>query len=98
MNKQYNHPDTCWVWLVGNDIGVVKWGESGYYRTDYPSGKYTEELVAELNDKSGYTRTEIEAMQMCSMAYIPQTEEAWNKHFQTCCDIIDRHNEVNDNG
>lgn len=88
--KTYRHPETCFVLLpTNNTVGIVKWGESGYYKTNYPEG-YTEEIVDELNDKFGYSRTEIKAMQICSMANIPETEDAWEKHFQMVCEIMDK--------
>ena len=88
--KNYRHPETCFVLLpTNNTVGIVKWGESGYYKTNYPE-EYTEEIVDELNDKFGYSRTEIKAMQICSMANIPETEDAWEKHFQIVCKIMDK--------
>lgn len=90
--KKYNHPETCYVLLptVNNTIGIVKWGENGYYKTNYPSG-YTKEIVDELNDRLGCSRTEIKAMQICSMANLPETEDAWEKHFKMVCGMIDKH-------
>ena len=88
--KNYNHPETCWVHIPSdNSVGVVKWCEHGYYETDYPHN-YTKEIVAEMNTGYGYTPTEIEAMQICSIANIPETEDAWEKHFGMVCRMIDK--------
>lgn len=85
---KFNHPETCWVHIpTDNSVGVVKWGESGYYKTDYPHN-YTSELVTEMNDRSGYSRMEIHAMQICSMANLPDNDEAWEKHFQMVCEMM----------
>ena len=90
MKTKFNHPETCWVYIpTERSVGIVKWGENGYYKTDYPHN-YTAEIVDELNEKSGYTKTEIMAMQICSMANLPETDEAWEKHFQMVCELSEK--------
>ena len=75
------HPEVCYVFIpTENSVGIVKWGERGYYPTDYPHN-YTAEIVAEMNEGLGFSAEEIRAMQICSMANIPETEEAWEKHY-----------------
>ena len=77
------HPELCYVHIAtDNSVGIVKWGERGYYKTDFPVGKYTSEIVSEMNEGSGFTDKEIKAMQICSMVNtLPETDEAWQKHY-----------------
>lgn len=89
---KFNHPETCYVYIpTDHSVGIVKWGERGYYKTNFPHD-FTWETVAEINDRSGYSRTEIRAMQICSMVdSLPETNEAWEKHFNMVCETFDRH-------
>ena len=63
-----NYPELCYVYVeVGMEIGLVKWGESGYYRTEYAHKAENEEFVKELNSKLGISNNEAEAMKILSM-------------------------------
>lgn len=62
-------PAQCYVYLpTTKEIGIVKKGESGYYRTDIDctavNGK---EIAVEANEKAGVTRAQAEAMLAGSM-------------------------------
>lgn len=67
-------PEHCYVYLLTeNRIGIVKKGESGYYKTDLlesnniKSHNEAESFVDELNGKLGVTRAQREAMMAGSM-------------------------------
>lgn len=63
-------PEQCYVYVqTENEIGIVKKGESGYYKTDFEGGKPSERkaLADEYNSKSGVTKAQAEAMKAGSM-------------------------------
>lgn len=63
-------PEQCYVYVqTENEIGIVKKGESGYFKTDIGGGKPSERkaLADEYNDKSGMTKAQAEAMKAGSM-------------------------------
>ena len=61
------HPDICYVFLESShSVGIIKWGEAGYYKTDWPHN-YTSNLVEELNKKAGISPEQAAAMKLCSM-------------------------------
>lgn len=87
-----NHPEMCYVFIATeNAVGIVKWGENGYYKTDYPHN-FTNEVVDEMNEKLGLTKKESDSMMYCSMANLPETNEAWEKHYNMCMEIKEKHN------
>ena len=60
--------ELCYVYLeTDSTIGVVKFGESGYYKTNYGADKCNEELVDKLNEQLGVSKAEAEAMKILSM-------------------------------
>lgn len=74
MTKNVNYdklPDMCWgVLATTNEIIIVKKGEKGYYKTDYPAAKSreaAEEWCNELNDRMGITKNVRKAMESGSM-------------------------------
>ena len=82
-----NYPEMCYVYVeVGMEIGLVKWGESGYYRTEYESNSENEELVKKLNAQLGVSDNEAEAMKILSMNNVIEgNSEKWKILFE---DII----------
>jgi hypothetical protein len=61
-------PEMCFVDLATEDVMcIVKRGESGYYKTDWPKGKFGAELAAERNEKLGVTPSQASAMHHGSM-------------------------------
>lgn len=63
-------PEQCYVYVqTENEIGIVKKGESGYYKTDIDGGKPSERkaLVDEYNRKTGVNKAQAEAMKAGSM-------------------------------
>lgn len=63
-------PEQCYVFVqTENCIGIVKKGESGFYRTDIQGGKPSETnaLVNEMNEKLGLSKGQAEAMKAGSM-------------------------------
>lgn len=64
-------PDLCYgVLNTTHEIIVIKKGESGYYRTDYPAAKTrdaAEEWCDELNEKMDITKAQRKAMECGSM-------------------------------
>lgn len=63
-------PDMCYTYLSGaNEIGLIKKGEKGYYKTEYLCGDDTEineDLVRELNAKLGVGTLELTCMEIGS--------------------------------
>lgn len=63
-------PEQCYVYLpTSNEIGVIKKGETGYYKTDLTDGVPGEmkELADSMNRKLGVTKGQAEAMKAGSM-------------------------------
>ena len=63
-------PNRCYVYVQStNEIGIIKKGETGYYKTDIPvyDSKDAKELVNEQNEKLGVTKAQAEAMKAGSM-------------------------------
>lgn len=64
-------PEMCYGVLdTTNEIVVIKKGEKGYYKTDYPAAKSREaanEWCDEINEHMGITRNVREAMETGSM-------------------------------
>lgn len=63
-------PEQCYVYVqTENNIGIVKKGESGYYKTDISAGTPSEQkaLVEEYNTQCGITKAQAEAMKAGSM-------------------------------
>lgn len=63
-------PEQCYIYLpTTNEIGIVKKGESGYYRTDLASGEpdAMRELADSMNKKLGVSKAQAEAMKSGSM-------------------------------
>ena len=63
-------PEQCYVYLpTSNEIGIIKKGETGYYKTDLTDGVPGEmkELVDSMNRKLGVTKGQAEAMKAGSM-------------------------------
>lgn len=63
-------PEQCYIYLpTTGEIGVVKKGESGYFRTDLAGGEpdAMKDLVDSMNRKLGVTKAQAEAMKAGSM-------------------------------
>ena len=63
-------PEQCYIYLpTTREIGIVKKGESGYYRTDLANGEpdAMKELVDSMNRKLGVTKAQAEALKAGSM-------------------------------
>lgn len=79
-----NYPELCYIYVeVGAEIGIVKFGEKGYYQTEYTLHDSTnEELVKKLNKQLGVSESEAEAMKILSMNdSIDENTEEWQKKF-----------------
>ena len=63
MENKYNLPDYCFApdMMDENKIIIIKYGESGYYPTEYTGN------AMEYNEKIGVTREQVEAMKVGSM-------------------------------
>ena len=75
------HPDYCFSNDHMNNCTIIKWGESGYYMTDYPKGKYTNEIIDEMNSDRGVTPQQKEAMVCCSIAAQSNPNLDWEDHY-----------------
>lgn len=87
-----NYPEMCYVYVeVGAEIGVVKFGEKGYYQTEYSLHDSTnEELVKRLNSQLGVSESEAEAMKILSMNdSIDGNIEEWQKKFSEIVEKMD---------
>lgn len=88
-----NYPEMCYIYVESSmGIGIVKWGEAGYYVTNY-DGKTQEniKLVDKLNTQLGVSENEAEAMKILSMnSSIDKNIEEWQKKFD---EIVKRLNE-----
>ena len=63
-------PEQCYVYLpTSNEIGIIKKGKTGYYKTDLTNGVPGEmkELADSMNRKLGVTKGQAEAMKTGSM-------------------------------
>lgn len=63
MNKNIDKlPEVCYgVLNTSNELIIIKRGESGYYRTDYPAAKTrkdAEEWCDELNERMDITKAQ----------------------------------------
>lgn len=78
-----NYPEMCYVYVeVGCEIGVVKFGEKGYYQTEYDSSQSNEQYVKKLNSQLGVTDNEAAAMKILSMNdSIDGNIDEWQKKF-----------------
>lgn len=60
--------EMCYIYLeTDSTIGIVKFGESGYYKTDYSANRGNKDLVEHLNARLGVSKAEAEAMMILSM-------------------------------
>lgn len=63
-------PEQCYVYIQSsNEIGIVKKGENGYYKTYIEGGKPSERkaLADEYNRRAGVNKAQAEAMKAGSM-------------------------------
>ena len=62
---------TCYTVILGKpdgeNIGLIKEGESGYYLTDYAFGDTAEQTVRMLNDRHGIGEDVQRALELGSM-------------------------------
>lgn len=79
--SKFKHPEMCYSHDLYNNCTIVKWGESGYYKTDYPEGKYTDDIIDHLNSEKGVTPEVRRAMEICSMASQDKPDYDWDKNF-----------------
>ena len=75
-----NHPDTIYSRDLNNNCIILKWGESGYYPTDYPKGKYTDDVIDKMNEP--WTSNERRAMECCSIAAQNNPDLDWDSHYK----------------
>lgn len=78
------HPETCLSHDINNNCIIIKWGESGYYPTNYPEGEYDDDIINELNARRGITPQMRNAMECCSIVAQDKPNLDWGKHYQMC--------------
>lgn len=76
------HPNYCYSNDLENNCIIIKWGEPGYYKTDYPKGKYTDDIIDELNERGDITPKMKDAMVCCSMAAQSNPDLNWDEHYK----------------
>jgi len=87
-----NYPEMCYIYVESTmEIGIVKWGECGYYITNYDEKTQQNiQLVNKLNSQLGVSENEAEAMKILSMNdSIDGNTEEWQKKFD---EIVNRIN------
>lgn len=84
------HPEMIYSHDINNNCTIIKWGESGYYETDYPKGGYTDEIINELNDQRGFTPNERKAMEICSMAAQNNPDLNWENHYDMVLEMLNK--------
>lgn len=75
------HPNYCYSHDLQNNCTIIKWGESGYYNTDYPKGKYNDDIINELNSEIEVTSQMRRAMEICSMVAQNNPNLDWETHY-----------------
>ena len=76
------HHDFVYSRDLENNCTIIQWGESGYYETDFPKGKYPDDVVDYMNEARGITQAERKAMELCSMAAQNNPNLDWEKHYE----------------
>ena len=74
--------EMCYSHDLNNNCTIIKWDESGYFKTDFPEGKYTDEVINMMNEKLSVSKEERYAMELCSMAKQNNPELDWNEHYE----------------
>lgn len=97
-----NFPTMCYVYVAStNEIGAVKWGESGYYKTAWETGKSSHEeikaMVKKMNSNLDVTEDEAEAMMICSMNK-GLSSDKWEEHYRLVLGNMQKHREEMKNG
>lgn len=85
------HPEHCYSNDLSNNCIILKWGESGYFKTDYPEGGYTDEIIDEMNALGGITKAERGAMECCAIASQGKPNFNWEEHYKMCLDNFNKH-------
>lgn len=62
------YPEMCYSRDQKNNCIILKWGDGGYYKTDYPEGRYTDEVIDQMNERADISPEMRRAMEICSMA------------------------------
>ena len=76
------HPDFVFSHDLSNNCTIIQWGENGYYTTDYPEGKYPDDVIDYMNESRDITKAERKAMEICSMAAQNNPGLDWDKHYE----------------
>lgn len=84
------HPEMIYSHDINNNCTIIKWGESGYYETDYPKGKYTDDVIDDLNSQVEITSMERKAMEICSMAAQNNPNLNWEKHYSMVLEMLNK--------
>ena len=82
------HPEMIYSHDINNNCTIIKWGESGYYETDYPKGKYTDDVIDNLNSQVEVTPMERKAMEICSIAAQNNPNLNWEKHYSMVLEML----------
>lgn len=74
--------EMCYVYVESeNQVGIVKWGESGYCKTNLEAIDDKKKFVDEMNEHYfGINKLESEAMKICSMCNGLKVEK-WEEHY-----------------
>ena len=75
-------PETVYSHDINNNCIIIKWGEPGYYKTDYPEGGYTDEIIDEINMGADIVPAQHKAMEFCSMAAQSNPNLDWENTYK----------------
>ena len=85
-----NYPEYCYSKTYDNNAIIIKWGQKGYYKTDFPKGKYTEDIINKINSQRGITSSERKAMELCSIAAQNNPNLNWEEHYEKVKKILEK--------
>lgn len=76
------HPECVYSHDLENNCTYIVWGESGYYTTNLPKGKYTDDVIDWMNDRRSISPKQRKAMELCSIAAQNDPNLDWEKHYE----------------
>ena len=85
------YPEMCYSHDQKNNCIILKWGDGGYYKTDYPEGRYTDEVIDQMNERADISPEMRRAMEICSMAAQNNPALNWKKHYEM---VLDTQNNI----
>ena len=82
--------EMCYSHDTNNNCTIIKWGEGGYYKTDYPKGGYTDDVINKMNIEADITPQERQAMEICSIAKQNNPNLDWDNHYSKVLERLEK--------